>query len=209
MAYFYDELYAEKVERWPSEDIVAFVERNRREFGDGVILDLGCGAGRHSIFMAVRGLRVCGIDRSAVGIAYAREWAKRDLLDACFQIGDLQMLPYRSENFGGLVSWESVFYGDCGNVVQSITEAFRVLQTGGRFLISLKSSGDFRTREFPGKGPNTFATEQGLPMTFFGRSEIEQIFSPMSTELNIELLARSFQNGTRLRENYIVTGRKK
>jgi SAM-dependent methyltransferase len=209
MAYFYDELYTKTVERWPCEDIVAFVERNREELAKTMIIDLGCGAGRHSIFMAGRGLRVCGIDRSQVGIAHATEWAKREMVRAFFQSGDLGMLPYRSETFGGLVSWESVFYGDCARVIQSIAEAFRVLQPGGRFLISLKSSRDYRTREFAGQGPNTFATEQGLPMTFFDRAEIEQIFMPTSTDLNVELLARSHQNGARLRENYIVTGRKR
>jgi SAM-dependent methyltransferase len=209
MVYFYDELYTRTIERWPSEDIVVFVERNLKELANTITIDLGCGGGRHSIFMAGRGLRVCGIDRSLVGIAHAKQWAKREMLHACFQTGDLRMLPYRSESFGGLVAWESVFYGDCARVMQSIAEAFRILRPGGRFLISLKSSGDYRTREFPGQGPNTFATEQGLPMTFFDRTEIEQIFGPTSTDLNVELLARSHWNGARLRENYVVTGRKR
>ena len=42
------------------------------------LLDIGCGAGRHSIELARRGFNVLGIDPSAVMIAAARERAAAD-----------------------------------------------------------------------------------------------------------------------------------
>ena len=73
---FYDQLYREKVKVWPSEEVVAFVEGSRSELLNHTVIDIGCGAGRHAIYMARRGIDVCGIDQSGVAIDYARRWAE-------------------------------------------------------------------------------------------------------------------------------------
>lgn len=44
----------------------------------GLALDLGCGQGRHSVWLALRGLAVCGVDISLVAIERARELARRN-----------------------------------------------------------------------------------------------------------------------------------
>ena len=43
----------------------------------GLALDIACGAGRHGIYLAERGLRVVGVDSSWQGLARGREFASR------------------------------------------------------------------------------------------------------------------------------------
>ena len=207
MPSFFDELYARTMERVPSEDVVIFVERNRPDLLKGPALDAGCGSGRHAIYMASRGITVHGLDESAVGIQRAQEWAAMDGRDIRFQQADIRRLPYSDAFFRGLVSWEAVFYGEAPTVKSGVAELFRVLGPGSPFLISFKSTGDFRCEDFPKSAPNTHQTDQG-PMTFFDRSELEGLLTPLSEGLNIEVLLRTLQNGAKRRENLIATGRK-
>ncbi|HLT90068.1 MAG TPA: class I SAM-dependent methyltransferase [Woeseiaceae bacterium] len=55
----------------------------------GRALDVACGAGRNSLFLAARGWHVEGIDISAVGLAQARERAAGEGLDVGWIEADL------------------------------------------------------------------------------------------------------------------------
>jgi ubiquinone/menaquinone biosynthesis C-methylase UbiE len=63
------------------------------------ILDAGCGSGNNSIFLSEAGHAVTGIDISSVAISKAREESKRRGLKIQFDVGDLNDLPYRNEEF--------------------------------------------------------------------------------------------------------------
>lgn len=70
--WMWDSRYAEHA--WPSEpdpDLVNLAG----QLQPGSVLDLGCGPGRNSIWLAKRGWRVTGVDASTVGLEQARERA--------------------------------------------------------------------------------------------------------------------------------------
>ena len=52
------------------------------------ILDVGCGAGRHALQMARRGMKVTGIDKADMLVRHARERAKNEGLDVVFRRAD-------------------------------------------------------------------------------------------------------------------------
>jgi SAM-dependent methyltransferase len=68
---YYHRLYANRDEREASAFIDRLVEHLRPAAGSRV-LDLGCGAGRHSRHLAAKKLRVVGLDLSARSIAEAK-----------------------------------------------------------------------------------------------------------------------------------------
>ncbi len=72
--WLWDSRYAEH--EWPSEPDRDLVEL-AGQLKPGTVLDLGCGPCRNSIWLAERGWEVTGVDASAVGLAQARERAKR------------------------------------------------------------------------------------------------------------------------------------
>lgn len=60
-------------------------------------LDIACGEGRNSIFLARHGFRVTGIDISETGLDKARRWAEQEGVPVDFMAADLEsFFPDRS-----------------------------------------------------------------------------------------------------------------
>ena len=69
---FWDQRYRER--SWPI-DPDPLVARTVGALPEGTAVDLGCGTGRHAIWLAHHGWTVTGVDASAVGLAMAAERA--------------------------------------------------------------------------------------------------------------------------------------
>ena len=113
-------------EEWPAE------ERRVFDFVRGRVLDVGCGAGRHSIEAQRRGLEVVGIDISPGAVEVCRRRGVRDV----------RLLPLAAvgESLG---RFDTVLMM-CGNfgLVEDAEEAVRILRTlgaltgpGGRIVL--------------------------------------------------------------------------
>lgn len=76
-------------------------ERAALKFARGRVLDVGCGAGRHSLYLQKRGLRVTAIDISprTVELALSRGVQDARVLDACSPHG----LPFHDGEFDTVV----------------------------------------------------------------------------------------------------------
>jgi len=61
-AYKSPKVYLSKYKDWP------VIERKAMEFVKGIVLDVGCGAGRHSLYLQKKGFDVLGIDNSPLAI---------------------------------------------------------------------------------------------------------------------------------------------
>ncbi len=70
-------------------EVVAFVENNQTH---GRALDLGCGTGTNSIYLAQHGYQVVGVDFSPKAIATARAKAQRAHLTIDFHAADVTRL---------------------------------------------------------------------------------------------------------------------
>lgn len=67
------------------------------------IIDIGCGAGSNSLYLARSGFHVTGVDISDAAIAAARERAAKAGLKIDFQVADVLDLPFKDDHFGGAV----------------------------------------------------------------------------------------------------------
>jgi SAM-dependent methyltransferase len=95
-----------------------------------VVLDAACGTGRYSAYLAGRGHRVIGVDRSGAMLANAR--AK--LPESEFREGDLEALPLESGSVDAAVCALALVH--LGEVGQAIAELARVVRPEGRVIIS-------------------------------------------------------------------------
>jgi SAM-dependent methyltransferase len=112
-------------------------------------IELGCGTGYVSAWMARRGARVTGIDMSIEQLTSARRFASEHALDIDFVHGNAERTPFEDASFDFAISE----YGAaiwCDPYVW-IPEAHRLLRPGGRLvflgnhplaMICTASSGD-------------------------------------------------------------------
>ena len=98
------------------------------------LLDIGCGAGQSAIPAARQGHRVTGIDIAENLIDHARARARADGLDAEFQVGDAEALPYEDNSFDVVISMIGAMFAPRPDRVAQ--EVARVLRPGGTLYMA-------------------------------------------------------------------------
>lgn len=158
----WEELFHHKENRWqePHEGVIRWAERIPRKNGTR-ILDLGCGAGRHLVFLARQGFRVYGMDVSVTGIHFAHEWLSREGLSASIVTADMTRLPYPEAFFDGLVSAYVIFHNTLAGMRQSIAEIHRVLKPGGVGFLTFQSRRSYRYGRGELLEANTYIADLG------------------------------------------------
>jgi SAM-dependent methyltransferase len=94
------------------------------------VLDAACGTGRYSAYLAARGHRIIGVDRSVAMLAKAR----RKLPQSDFREGDLEALPLETESVDVAVCALAMVH--LPEVGLAVAELARVVRPGGRVIIS-------------------------------------------------------------------------
>ena len=107
---------------------------------DGLILDLCCGIGRHSVLLADKGYTVIGVDISPDFIARAKEIAKEEGVDdqCTFILGDMRKLEDAAEGrqFDAVINmFSSLGYYDDPTEAEILRGVFKVTKEGGILLI--------------------------------------------------------------------------
>ncbi len=98
------------------------------------LLDVGCGSGQTSIPAARKGLRVTGIDIAENLILHARKAAAAARLDAQFDVGDAENLPYADQSFDAAISLIGAMFAPRPDRVAA--ELARVIKTGGQLFMA-------------------------------------------------------------------------
>src|SRR5581483_9046023 len=98
--------------------------------GAKALLDLGCGVGRHALFLAEAGFTVDAIDGSPVGIAEAGRSAAARGLRLNLQEAPADALPFADRAFDFVLSWNVIYHGNQGDVGRRLAEIWRVLRPG-------------------------------------------------------------------------------
>ncbi len=125
----YLELYAHR-DRGEAERHVDFVEKL---FGGTprAVLDLACGAGRHTEALRRRGYRALGVDLSLTLLTQSPELPR--------VAGDMRCLPFADRAFDWVLNFFTSFgyFESERENFRILEEMVRVLTPGGRFLIDL------------------------------------------------------------------------
>jgi len=154
-----------------------FKERNYKN-----ILDLGCGTGRHSIFLAKEGFSVYATDISETGINIAKEKAASlGLSSIYFKQHDMRRIPFPDSFFDAVVCIWTIYHGTRDDIQKTASEIYRILKLNGTVLTDFVSVAD----ETYGLGKeverNTFLgaknQEEDVPHHYSTRKELIQLFS--------------------------------
>jgi len=106
------------------------------------VLDVACGGGRFSFWLARRGLRVTGIDFALGMVDTANEKAAFDGLDAHFVCGEAADLPFDDGVFDNAICMGSLMYlVTLAGQRAVLSEIRRVLKPGGSLVITTSGRG--------------------------------------------------------------------
>jgi SAM-dependent methyltransferase len=140
------------------------------------VLDLGCGTGRHTAYLARNGFGVLGCDSSEAALRIA----KRVLPDVGFQVCDVGSLPYRNQNIDAILCHAVIQHGALAAAKKAIAEMHRVLRRGGALFLTVPSTEhpEYITgREIePGTKMNIDAIDGDMPHHYFTEREMRELF---------------------------------
>ena len=96
-------------------------------------LDVACGAGQTAIPMSRAGAKVTGVDIATNLIGQARARAQAENLDARFEEGDAEMLPFEDGSFDLVISLIGAMFAPRPDLVAA--ELKRVCRPGGKIIM--------------------------------------------------------------------------
>lgn len=158
------------------------------------ILDLGCGTGRHSIFLAKQGFHVYATDMSPTALKITSEKANSlGLRNIHFQQHDMRNIPFPDGFFDAVICTWALQHGTLAQIQRTINEMNRILTPGGTVITDLPSvttesyylGREIERNTFMGEKPS----EEDVPHHYTTKEEITRLFS--------EFWQLTFRLGTR------------
>lgn len=197
----WDDLFRRGEIHWrrPHEAVVQLSDR-LKEKGFRDALDLGCGLGRHLVYLAQVGFEVHGADLSGEALRRAHEWLRDEGFVARLTRCDFACLPYRDSSFDAVVSLYVLYHGVFDTMRTAFREVYRVLRPGGLGLVSLISDRHYRRGSGVEVEAGTYipdvGIDAGLPHHFSTREEIGMLVRDC-TILRLDLEEQEEEGGSR------------
>jgi SAM-dependent methyltransferase len=204
--------------RYPSEDVVRFVARNyySKDRSSIKILDLGCGAGSNTWYLAREGFDVYAVDGSAAAVRKNLSYLDELGLRANVAVSDLAELKYGDGFFDVVIDSAAISANTVNAVAMILSETYRVLKTNGTLfstgLFSYEATGfgdgkeiETGTYDNIGKGP---LSNLGT-VHFFTREEVVRLCTDAGfKDLSIDTLTRTERGGEVVVSYFMVSANK-
>lgn len=98
------------------------------------LLDIGCGSGQSAIPAARQGHQVVGIDIAENLVEVANERSRLEGLNAQFDVGDAEALPYEDNSFDAVITMIGAMFAPQPDKVAN--ELARVIHPGGKLYMA-------------------------------------------------------------------------
>lgn len=203
--------------QFPSEEVIRFVFSNfpnslekRKKIS---FIDIGCGGGRHTLFLGREGFLVTAVDFSLTGVEYTRQLLLKENLPAKVMQDDFKKLSFSDQSFDGAIAYASIYYTDWQGLQSGINEIYRVLKPGGKTLIVTRTIDDCRFQqsnfisERSAYVSRDDTNEKGMIMTFLDRSDIDLLCKDFSF-LSIDRHDFTLNNGKMINSDWIIVATK-
>lgn len=112
-----------------------------RWFSEGLrnFLDLGCGLGRHSVYMGKHGFDVTAVDLSEEAVKRTKGWAAQENLHITARAANMLNLPFRDDSFDCIIAYNVIYHTDTAGFQAALEEIRRVLRPNGELFLTLIS----------------------------------------------------------------------
>ncbi len=129
-----DELDGLPFERWILDRVAA---------GPGPVVEVGCGPGHVTAYLAAAGAVATGIDLTPEMV----EQARRRFPGGDYQVGDLRTLmrPTTADGWGAVLAWYSLIHLAGSELSGAVEALVRPIRPGGTLVVSLHAGDQVRT----------------------------------------------------------------
>jgi ubiquinone/menaquinone biosynthesis C-methylase UbiE len=164
----------------PLPAVIDFAEDLKKE-GAERVLDLGCGAGRHSILLGKAGFQVVALDISETALKTLEGRLKTaSIKNVTLVKHEMRDLPFINGYFDGVVCTNVLHHGELVQIKQATREIHRVMRKGASAFVVALSTADFRKGNGKKLERNTYVftkgEERGIIHHFFSRQELQLCF---------------------------------
>lgn len=185
--------------KYPHEKVVQFILRNFSKSDRAVttILDLGCGSGVHTHFLAQEGFRVRAFDISSVGVKNTLQRLERFAQHAECAVGGVDRIALPDESVDGAICSGVLDCAGPKKIAAAFFEVVRVLRPGGKAMFLFASDRDFRIEN-----------SGALPIYGFTAAEVEAALLPLRGVLQNAFMDRyvTTYEGKKIEQNdHLVT----
>ncbi|UCC19290.1 MAG: class I SAM-dependent methyltransferase [Promethearchaeota archaeon] len=154
---------------------------------NGPILDCGSGgpSPKQALFVLL-GFDTIGIENSEERLQMAQDYAKQNKLDLHMRIGDMRSIPFESDYFGHVYSWNTIFHMNKIDIKKGVNEMIRVLKPGGLCFVNFLSLDSEFSNEGEEQNPGEYLQIEGdeeIRHTFFTDEESDGFFDDLEIEI--------------------------
>lgn len=170
----------------PLEEVANFA-RNLRRKNAKTVLDLGCGAGRHSILLGKQEFQVASLDISETALEILAGRLKKARIHNVTLVKHCMLeLPFIDDYFDGVVCTNVLHHGLADEVKEVAREVHRVMKKGAIAFVIALSVADFRKGNGRRLERNTYVftkgEERGITHHFFTRKELQSYLKRFRVE---------------------------
>lgn len=148
------------------------------------VLDLGCGSGRHMVYMKQQGFDCWGLDNAPAGLHLTQDWLNQEHIFAPLALADVYSpFPFPDGMFDAILSTRVIHHSYHDKVLGTVGEMKRVLRKGGAILLAVPSL-ERRNVKSRRVAERTYVPiggrEKGIPHYIFSAEELKDLFSDFS-----------------------------
>jgi SAM-dependent methyltransferase len=164
------------------------------------VLDLGCGVGRHCIYLAKNGFDVVGVDASLSALKLAKRWGQEENLSLKLIRATMTNIPFRDCRFDAVISVSVIHHALKADIMKTVGEVYRILRRNGLFLANLTSLSDRRYGEGEKVEAGTFRTLEAFEEKRF--EELHHYFTKTEASELLVCFAKAKVEPMKDRPNY-------
>lgn len=149
----WEEIFSKKSwGKYPSEPVIQFMARNFYSVSPRTaikVLDLGCGGGAHTAYLAREGFDVYALDGSVSAIHQTQQLLAQNHLSAQLTVGDITHIDYPDAFFDIVIDSNVIQHNTWSTILAIHLQLKRVLKSGGQcfsMMVNTETTGQSGAR---------------------------------------------------------------
>lgn len=179
----------------PNESVVAWADTLTP---GSTILDVGCGIGRHVVYLGGRGFKMAGMDIAPFGVQTTQQACQERQIAFEGRVASMTHLPWEDDTFDAALSTSVIAHNRRADLAKTLAEIWRVLKPGGALLMDFLHKETLSYQRVQDQAANGQITEIE-PDTFMDTSDqpdrTDDAFLPhhYSDEAEVRALLSAFE----------------